>query len=316
MIDPTMMIPVLDPAPPPLPRPRLIDSTDGVRLATYDLGGPDGAGVPLLFVHATGLCAGVWAPLAAELEAFHRVALDVRGHGRSSLPGVGMAWEGTADDVLATVDAFDLDRPVGVGHSMGGAALLLAEQARPGTFRSLWLFEPIVVAPADVPPDAENHLAAGARRRRDSFPSDLEAFENFAHKAPLDELDPACLAAYVAYAFEEQADGSVTLLCRPEVEAETFGMGMRHHAYDHLGEVTCPVVVVRGRIDGAGPSAFAQAVSDALPDGRVEDHPELGHFGPLEDPKLMARSVRRRCHGSPPPLTLIWSSRSSVSGRA
>ena len=122
---------------------------------------------------------------------------------------------------------YDLRRPIGVGHSMGGAALLLAEQARPGTFSLLWLFEPIVV-PDDQVPEGGNPLAAGAARRRPDFGSLEEAFANYAGKPPLDALDPACLAAYVEYGFEPLGDGTagaVTLLCRPEVEAATYEMG-------------------------------------------------------------------------------------------
>ena len=31
--------------------------------------------------------------------------------------------------------------------------------------------------------------------------------------------------------------------------------------------------------------------ADALPHGVLEEHPELGHFGPLQDPAAMAASI-------------------------
>ena len=115
----------------PLPEPRFVPSTGDVRVATYDLGGTGG---DVLMVHATGFCAGVWTATAHHLDGVGRLAaLDVRGHGRSSTPAGGMDWHGTADDVLAAVDALGLERPFGVGHSMGGASLLLAEHPRVGT---------------------------------------------------------------------------------------------------------------------------------------------------------------------------------------
>ncbi|MEZ5347997.1 MAG: hypothetical protein R2714_02190 [Microthrixaceae bacterium] len=33
-------------------------------------------------------------------------------------------------------------------------------------------------------------------------------------------------------------------------------------------------------------------IADRLPAGHLEDHGDLGHFGPLEDPLAMARSIR------------------------
>lgn len=274
----------------PLPAPRRVDSSDGVRLAAFDLGG---TGADLLFVHATGFCAGVWSPIAEHLQDQRVAALDVRGHGRSSTPAAGMAWEGTAEDVLCTIDALGLRDVFGVGHSMGGASLVLAEQARPGTFRGLWLFEPIIIPTNLSAPFGErNPLAAGARRRRADFDSPGAAYANYAAKAPFDALAPAALAAYVEYGFERLTDGSVTLRCRPEIEAQTYEMGARHHAMDHLGALACPVTVVRGHTLFPGPASFAPTIAEALVHGLLEEHPELGHFGPLEDPTTMAASIR------------------------
>jgi hypothetical protein len=56
--------------------------------------------------------------------------------------------------------------------------------------------------------------------------------------------------------------------------------------------------VAVGRDDGApGPAAFGPPVADALPHGRLVRHPELGHFGPLEDPAAIAVDVRGACFG-------------------
>ena len=287
------------PDPDPFDAPQMVPSTDGVRVATYDVGGE---GPDLLFVHATGFCGGVWAPLAEHLTGLHRAALDVRGHGRSSVPTGAMSWAGTGDDVLVTVDALGLVRPIGVGHSLGGASLLMAELSRPGTFGRLWLFEPIVFPTTPVPAasaaDGPNPMAEAARRRRPDFPSRRAAIEHYAVKAPLNELDPASLAAYVRYGFDERSDGTVTLRCRPEVEAATFEMGAEHRTWDRLGGVRCPVTIVRGRADGFGPATLAPGIVERLPRGRLEDHPDLGHFGPLQDLPGMAASVRATVTGT------------------
>ncbi len=270
------------------PDPVMVASADGTNIATYDLGG---TGADMLLVHATGFCAGVWGPLASRLPEHRLVALDVRGHGHSGAPDAGMDWQGTAEDVLATVDALGLEQPFGVGHSLGGASLLLAEQQRPGTFRGMWLFEPIVFPPQLDQRNRSNPLVDGARRRRAQFPDEESAYLNFATKAPLSELAPAALGAYVRYGFETLADGSVTLRCRPETEAQTYEMGPRHDAFGHLRAVRCPVTVARGADDGPGPAALAPLVARGVADGRLVEHPELGHFGPLQDPATMAIEV-------------------------
>ena len=270
-------------------------TTDGVRVAYDDLGGD---GPPLLFAHATGFHGQVWRPVAAELaDAFHAYTFDERGHGDTPPSADGQSWLGFARDTLAVVDAAGLGRPFAAGHSAGGAALLLAELERPGTFAGIWCFEPIL--PPPLPPDAvfpsnANPLAAGARRRREVFPSRDAAFDNYAGKPPFSVLAPEALRAYVDHGFEDLDDGTVRLKCRGEVEAATYEMASRHGAVERLGEVTCPVTFVSGgRTDTPFGDPLLRRLVEALPDGRVEVFEDLGHFGPLQDPPAVAASIRR-----------------------
>jgi hypothetical protein len=69
-------------------------------------------------------------------------------------------------------------------------------------------------------------------------------------------------------------------------------MGSQHGAFGGLGDVRCPVTVVRGAIS-PGPAQFADAVVAALPHGALEVHEDLGHFGPQQAPGEIAASIRR-----------------------
>ena len=273
-----------------------IGSSDGVTVSLHDLGGD---GPLLLLAHATGFHGRVWGPCASHLRDRHCVAPDLRGHGDSVIPdGIGFAWSGFADDVLAVVDHLGGGPMIAAGHSKGGASLLLAEQRRPGTFTGLYLYEPIVFPPIAAAlqrgedGESTNPLAAGARRRRPTFDSYDAAYDNFATKPPFDALDPTVLRAYVDGGFRLQDDGTVTLKCRPENEAQVYEMGSQHDAYDHLAEVACPVTVGFGADAPFSPASFAEPIVERLPDGRLDPHPDLGHFGPLEDPAAIAASIR------------------------
>ena len=271
----------------------IIRSTDDVDLLVHDLGGPTGSSVPsILFVHATGFHGPVWAPLAARLERFHRWSVDMRAHGGSTTPtDRPLEWDGFADDVLNVIDALGLDQPIGVGHSKGGAALLLAEQRRPGTFRALWLYEPVVMpSQYAIGVNEDNPLSNGARRRRANFADHEEALTNYASKPPFDALHPDALRAYVTHGFGPSPDGGVTLRCRPEDEAAVYAHGSAHQAFRHLGEVDCPVTIALG-VEDSVPAVFGRSIAAELPRGQVQSHPHLGHFGPLEDPHGMARAI-------------------------
>jgi hypothetical protein len=55
-------------------------------------------------------------------------------------------------------------------------------------------------------------------------------------------------------------------------------------------------VTVAASGDGRPPAQVARLVADALPHGRLERHPTLSHFGPLEDPAGVAPAVRAALH--------------------
>jgi pimeloyl-ACP methyl ester carboxylesterase len=270
----------------------MIDS-GSARIAAYDFGGN---GPDLLLAHATGFHAHAWLPVVEHLRGrFHCWAFDERAHGQSTPPTDGdFSWHRFADDALAVTDALGLQRPFVAGHSCGGALLLLAEQARPGSFRALWCYEPVIFPTDELPPpETPNPLSPGARRRREDFPSLEAAYENFAAKPPMNRFDDAALRAYVEHGFAPVEGGGVRIRCRGEDEARTYDAGLFHDAFPRLREVAPPVTLVCGEhTDAFGPDALDLDAA-RLPHARVEVLPGLTHFGPFEDPAAIAASIIR-----------------------
>jgi pimeloyl-ACP methyl ester carboxylesterase len=269
-------------------------NTEEVALAVYAWGGD---GIPVLLAHPTGFHGLAWAPVAERLvERGYRVwSLDFRGHGDSGRSPDGYHWHGFARDVGAVTRHLGLARDPGllaVGHSKGGTALLLDEARHPGTYARLWCYEPIMF-PADqpLPPDFDNPLSRGARRRRATWPSKGEAERNFASKPPLDVLDADALNAYVDHGFRRDKHGGYELKCRPEDEAEVYAMGAANGAFPRLGDVHPPTVVACGENTDAITPVFARVIVDRLPKGTLEVFTGLGHFGPMEDPARVADAI-------------------------
>ncbi len=278
-----------------------VTTSDGVEVAVHDLGARHLGGPrrPVVLAHATGLHGMVWQPVASRLDPvgaaaeFRCVAFDQRGHGDSSdPPGLDFDWTGFGRDAIAVVEGLGLERPFGVGHSSGAAGLLLAEEAVPGTFAALYCYEPVVV-PADPPlgRDEANWLAAGARRRRESFESRQAAHDHYAAKLPFRRWSPDALRQYVDHGFADVPGGGVTLKCRPANEALVYEMATANDCFARLGEVRCPVrLVCGGDSDGLAPDTV-EAMERRLPRGTTEVLAGLSHFGPLEDPSAVAGSI-------------------------
>jgi len=271
-------------------------TSDSLEIAVYDLGG---AGPNVLMAHATGFHGRIFAPLASELaDRFHAFSFDERGHGDSASPrNRDFSWNGFAADVLAVVESVGAPL-LAIGHSAGAAALLLAEPQRPGTFRGLYCWEPVMF-PSDPPMGHQmgNFLAEGARKRREIFASRDEAFQNFSSKLPFSSLFPSALHAYVDYGFRDLPDGSVRLKCDRDDEALVYENGGVHDAFTHLSEVKCPTTIACGEKTQALGPVIIRGFAERMPDAKAIVVPDLGHFGPLEDPVAVAESIKEAFNG-------------------
>ena len=269
---------------------------NGITLVVHDWAG---VGPPVLLAHPTGFHGRVWAPVAQRLIAAgrHVWSFDFRGHGDSDAPDTDYSWHGFADDVLAVAEhvgvAGDPDL-VACGHSKGGAALILGEQKRPGTFARIWAYEPIIFASDDpLPPQDDFFLARAARKRRNEWPSIEAAFTAYASKPPLDVLTEESLRAYVEYGLRDRGDGVFELKCRPEIEARVYAMGPNHGAFSRLGEIRSAVLVVCGETSTSISPELGAPIVARIPNGRLEVLPGLGHFGPQQDPDACVASIVR-----------------------
>ena len=265
-----------------------VSSSGGAVAVAHDWGGPDDAPV-LLFAHATGLHSHVYVPIVKRLIDFYRcVGVDLRGHGYAQSPTDGnMSWLGMRDDLLAVVDALQLARSdlYAHGHSMGGSAIMQSEMARPGLFRAVVMYEPILYPLRDAMvawQPWDNPMATAASKRREGFASKAAALDNYAKKPPFRDVDRVALEQYVEHGFVDLPDGTVRLACRAEDEANTF-RNSSTGVFERLGEVSCPVTIMAGELTERWlhyePN---QAAAAAVANGRFVESPGRTHFGPLE----------------------------------
>jgi pimeloyl-ACP methyl ester carboxylesterase len=107
-----------------------------IRLHVAELGPPEAP--PLLLVHGWPQHWWCWRRVAPELARdFRCVMADLRGHGWSEAPATGYEKERLAGDLLALLDALEIERAGWVGHDWGAFAGLLAALRAPERFTGL-----------------------------------------------------------------------------------------------------------------------------------------------------------------------------------
>ncbi|MET7752760.1 alpha/beta fold hydrolase, partial [Micromonospora sp. NPDC005367] len=111
--------------------------------------GADGGHPPLVLVHGLTYDRSQWGPIVRELAALDPgrqvLALDLPGHGESALRESYQVGD-VADAIHEAVTEAGLDRPVMVGHSIGGA-LVTIYAARHPTRGVVNVDQPLLLGP-------------------------------------------------------------------------------------------------------------------------------------------------------------------------
>src|SRR3954464_3768824 len=102
---------------------------DGVTLAYEERGTGD---PPLLFVHGWACDRTYFAPQVENFAREHRVvAVDLRGHGQSDAPPGEYSPAVFAADLAWLCERLGIQRPVVIGHSMGGVVAVALAALHP-----------------------------------------------------------------------------------------------------------------------------------------------------------------------------------------
>lgn len=277
-----------------VPAKQRFVEVNGVTLAFWER---DGTAPPIVFAHATGFHARCWDQVIAGVPMRHSIAVDMRGHGHSSKPGPPYHWRDFGEDTAALARTLALRGATGVGHSMGGHALVLAAALAPETFAELILIDPVILPRrAYGGARAQPHFA---RKRRNHWKSPEEMFERFKDRPPFRDWDPAVLRDYCCHGLVRAPHGGYVLACPPEIEGSIYEASSLNDAnlYDTIGRIEARVTVIRSARALRSEVALDMSASPTAPDlaahfrhARDVETPH-SHFIPMEAPQLVADYV-------------------------
>lgn len=133
------------------PRSRVTTSeidVGDVRLAVAEHGA---AGPQIVMLHGIGSSGESWWPVIDALaERARLIVPDLRGHGASQKPASGYLVPDYARDLDGLLVAYSLDRPIIVGHSLGGLITLHWARHQPARAAKLLIEDAPLVTPSDV----------------------------------------------------------------------------------------------------------------------------------------------------------------------
>jgi pimeloyl-ACP methyl ester carboxylesterase len=158
----------------------------------------EGSGRPVLLLHGLAGHAGEWLGTMRHLSPRYRtVALDQRGHGRSTRMPDDLSRDAFVDDVAAVIAAAAIDRPVIlIGQSMGAHTAFLTAARYPHLVSHLVMIE------GDIGGGDDEQLA-GLRKALASWPVPFPTYDSAMQFFGSDNA----LGRAWADGFEQRADG-------------------------------------------------------------------------------------------------------------
>lgn len=308
-----------DPVPAELAQAFSVATPSGLAVRAYAWREtPAGAAPALLWGHANGFNAGCYVPFLSRLAGHFQVfAFDARGHGASDAPLEDFdrhyVMDNFATDLNAVVEAvrhkLGDERPLHyASHSLGGvAALLLDGRFGVRPFASMTLFEPPVYPPAShrfierarkTPP----LFAAWAARRQTRF-ADRAALRAAAAKiVTYANFTPEMLAAYIAAAAYDTAEGGIELFCPGLAEAAVYRNNPPSQVF--LAAVKAqtrtlifssdPALVDAGHV--WAPPVLAD-LAQQMPDAHYRAMPGCGHLMVQENPGACVAAILEHALG-------------------
>lgn len=237
-----------------------------------------GAGGPaLVFLHYWGGSSRTWQHVVDALSPDYRtVAIDQRGWGKSAAPEAGYALSDLADDVLAVVDALELESYILVGHSMGGKAAQLAASRRPRGLAGLVLVAPAPPTSLALPLDARQGMA----HAYDSRESIVATVQRVLAPGGLSGGDLDTVIA------DSLAGASPAKAAWPLATSQEDITAV-------VPKIDVPVIVISGEHDRVDPpEVLRRELLPRIPQARLVVLPGRGHLSPLEAPAEIANIIK------------------------
>jgi 3-oxoadipate enol-lactonase len=240
-----------------------------------------GIPVPVVFLQGIGGDARLWAPQIESFRAagFEPMALDLPGYGPRP-PVDHMTFDMLAADVERAVNERGLDRPVLVGHSLGGMIAQTCLRRRPQGYRAAVLsgtspafgnpsgdFQKKFVADRLGPLDAGKTMADVARESAEVLMAPGADAGN--RQMMIDLMSAIAPSTYRA---------AVTCLVDFDERA-------------NLGNIRVPVLCLVGELDRNAPASMMERMAGKIPGAKYVCLPGLGHMPNLEAPQAYDAAI-------------------------
>lgn len=248
-----------------------------------------GAGVPVVLVHSSGMSSRQWTRLGARLAGTHRVlAPDLSGSGASDPVPPDAPFDfhqdvEVLDGVLATLG----EAPYHLaGHSYGGLLAITSARMRPERVLSLSVFEPVAFGVLYSTGDRDGIACLEDYDRDGTFFDDAAG-----GREPWMERFVDWWQGAGAWRSLAEPARSAFLRVGRKVFQEVRSLTADRTPLEAYAPLTMPALFLSGARSPLAARRVCEILADALPRGKLVTLEDAGHMGPLTHGHAVAEHI-------------------------
>ena len=246
-----------------------------IRISYLIKEGNSQSAAPIIFIHGFPFNKNMWINQLESLpEERTGIAIDVRGHGQSTMGHGFFSIDLFAKDLIEFMRKMELKNAIICGVSMGGYIALRAHEFASDKFTALILSDTNSVSDnnegkAKRFETIKTVLQHGNRTFAINFTSKVFSKRSLAHRQEEVELIKSSIRR-----------NNIRSIC-----ATLLALAARTDTTEHLKNIHVPTLLTWGTDDELTPIAQAEHLLEHLPNARLVEFDQCGHLPSLENPE-------------------------------
>lgn len=253
------------------------------------------------FYGGNGFTVGTYEPLLTELTAgFDLSSLAMRGYWYDEPANKVMTREQDAAMLIEYLEKTQDQPIVGIGHSQGASATVMAAAQRPDLFSQLYLIDPVTFTkpqtllysriPRRLLMTQEPFKSTREKQRH--WTSIDDYYQYLRQHRAFKRISDEHLTTFANNSLVKTDDGHYTLLFKPEHElASYFGTPYITSALKKLNKNNVPYMLILAKPSVFNSDKVRKSWQSIVPDKHIITLPEYGHLLPMEAPELCAQII-------------------------
>lgn len=238
--------------------------------------------LPLIFLHGFPFNKLMWENQLLELKTNYRcIAYDVRGHGESESSEVAFSIALFAEDLVAFMDALQIEKAVIVGLSMGGYIAMNAIQKHSNRFAGLVLCDTQCMA---------DTIEGKEKRKKTIGFIERNGLEVYAEESLKNLFAPASFETNqqaVSFIHDTILNTLARTICRT-----LQALADRNETCTSLPQINFPVLILVGAEDKITSPDTARKMQGLISGSELVIVPKAGHLSNLENPTCFNLSLK------------------------